>query len=199
MNVQTEKFTRLGIVGIFSTTVDLLVLNALIIVIGLNYKMAGLFILFKSISFLAGTANSFIFDKIWLFQEYKDSDQRLSKEASAFLWVNAFSLVLNVALSYVIFKLGATYVSDIPAHNLANAGALLGCLAVFVSNFIGYKVFVFKASPEQQKYEHVMRMEQLRLTNINRMKKVRQKDYFSSGPFGTHANRNPRTFVIKNS
>ncbi len=142
MKTQANQFIRYFVVGAINITVDLGVFNILIAIFG----MAGgaNFLLFKSVSFLVAAANSFLFNGMWKFKELGKPEVGFSPQAPSFIAVNIFGLIVNTTVAYYIFKIGSKFLLDIPIHNMANGGAVVGILAVAISNVICYKLFVFK-------------------------------------------------------
>lgn len=142
MENPTKQFIRFAIVGFMNTGLDFLVLNSLIFIFGIGQRDFK-FIIFKVISFMFAVANSFIFNKVWVFKN-KEKGRRLSKQVGSFLIVSVIGLIINASISYVFFRMGSSALPGIDARNMANGAAVAGTLAVLISNFFGYKFFVFK-------------------------------------------------------
>lgn len=132
------QFAKFAAVGVLNTLIDAGILNALIVLTGIasgvNYS------LFKAISFVGATTNSFLWNKLWTFGA---KDKTTVGETAKFYSVAIFNWILNVAVaSFVVNVLprpGAV------SENLwANIGLLAGVAASFIGNFVGYKFFVFK-------------------------------------------------------
>lgn len=134
------EFVKFGLVGIINTAVDFAVLNLLIYSLGLGSGNSH-YSFFKIISFTAAVANSFFLNKWWVFKSNIANSQ--SNEMFRFLSVSIVGLVLNTSVSSIIFKIGPT-VLPLSLSVWANLASLIGTLVVFVSNFFGYKFFVFK-------------------------------------------------------
>lgn len=135
-------FFKFACVGILNTAIDFIVLNALVLSFGAG-PQGELFVFFKSVSFLAAVANSYLLNKIWVFEV---SASRDAKEPALFFIVSALGLLINVSISFAVFAAGARLFSPQIA---ANIGALLGTIGVLAWNFIGYRFFVF-----QKRYEY---------------------------------------------
>jgi putative flippase GtrA len=144
------QMAKFGIVGVINTAVDFGVLNALILAFGLGSGESRFF-LFKSISFIVAVTNSFFLNKYYVFKEGKvpgegrsDKTGRKAGEAGKFLLVSLAGLLVNSLVAAAVFNLGQSVFNIGNAHLLANIGALVGTALVLVSNFLGYKYFVFK-------------------------------------------------------
>ena len=134
------KFTLLkfAIVGVLNTLIDLIVLNCLIVFFGVGVH-GEMYILFKSISFLAAVINSYILNKYWVFEHTESASV---KETSLFLFISIIGFVLNVGVSFGVFILikdTGIFLSLVPTIS-----ALCGTSVVLLWNFIGYKFIVFK-------------------------------------------------------
>lgn len=138
------NFIKFFFVGILNTVIDFAVLNLLIVTVGVGSR-GEFYVFFKSISFLASVANSYLFNKHWVF---KRSQTAYIKESALFLAVSLVGLALNVGISSVVFfALTAWY--GVSAHLAANIGALAGSAMVLLWNFNGYKFIVFKSHHEK--------------------------------------------------
>lgn len=130
-------FLKFISVGMLNTVIDFAVLNICVFLFGTG-EHGGLFVVFKSISFLAAVANSYVLNKWWVFEH----DTRMGvKEPILFLIISAIGFWINVSISFSVFTL---FVQDTSAQLAANIGALIGTCVVFAWNFIGYRFFVFK-------------------------------------------------------
>ncbi len=130
-------FIKFFSVGVLNTIIDFFVLNICIFLFGTGAH-GGLFVLFKSISFIAAVANSYVLNKWWVFEH----DTKIGlKEPVLFFIISAVGFWINVSLSFTIFTL---FVQKVSPQLAANVGALVGTCVVFAWNFIGYRFFVFK-------------------------------------------------------
>jgi putative flippase GtrA len=137
------QFGKFAAVGVLNSFVDLGVLNLEILAFGT--PSAWPYRVFKGVSFLAATTNSFLWNKYWTFnsQEPANAQQTIKFYSVAFV-----GFVLNVALASYVFSNVARPASISP--NLwANIGALVGVGAAFLWNFTGYKFWVFKKETQQ--------------------------------------------------
>ena len=128
------QFAKFFLVGGLNVLVDLGVLNLLIIISAIS---AGLwYSVFKGISFLVATVNSYFWNKNWTF------GSRQSKFGQ-FLVISAIGFLINVGVaSLVVNLIGPQF--GLALKTWANVGALLGSVAGLMWNFIGYKFVVFK-------------------------------------------------------
>lgn len=142
------QFGKFAAVGVLNTFIDIGVLNLEILILGT--PAAWPYRIMKAVSFLAGTTNSFLWNKFWTFDSRESANLN---QTIKFYAVAAVGFLLNVGMASYVF----TNVIRPPAiaPNLwANIGAIAGIAAAFIWNFIGYKYFVFKKpthiSPQNQ-------------------------------------------------
>jgi len=137
------QFAKFAAVGVLNTFVDLGVLNLEIFLSGQASGWA--YSLFKAISFLFSTTNSFFWNKYWTFGS---KGAATSSEAAKFYSVAAVGWAVNVGLaSLVVNGVGRP---DIISPNLwANIGAMAGVAGAMFWDFVGYKYLVFKKSGDQ--------------------------------------------------
>ncbi|TSA45629.1 GtrA family protein, partial [bacterium] len=133
-----DQFGKFAAVGTLNTLLDLGVLNLLMFLTGLYGGFS--FVGFKAISFLAGTTNSYFWNKLWTFQN------KLPVTFSEYLRFGAFTLVgalINVGVaSLIVNVIGAP--ANFNPKLWANIGALVAVLASFLWNFLSYRNIVFK-------------------------------------------------------
>lgn len=128
------------VVGVSNTAVDFVVLNFLLLVWGASGH-GGTFATFKTISFSVAVINSYVLNKYWVFKgETKYSHFH---ESILFFTVSCIGLLLNVCVSTGAFILIKNSLLIDP-HIGANIAALTGSLFVFLWNFAGYKLVVFR-------------------------------------------------------
>lgn len=137
------EFIKFFFVGIFNTVIDFTVLNALIVLFGVGAH-GEFYVILKSISFLVAVANSYFFNKYWVFRNGGDPH---TKESFFFFTVSFIGFLLNVSISYFAF-LSINSIYTISPHLAANIGAIAGTGVVVLWNFIGYKFFVFSKKHE---------------------------------------------------
>ncbi len=137
------QFGKFAAVGVLNTFVDVGVLNLEILAFGT--PAAWPYRIFKAISFLAATTNSFFWNKFWTFDSQEPAN---TSQTVKFYAVAVIGFLLNVGLaSYVFTNVGRP--SSISPNLWANIGALVGVAAAFLWDFIGYKFFVFKKTAER--------------------------------------------------
>jgi len=126
------------LVGTLNTFIDLGVLNLLIFVSGIA---RGIFYsLFKGISFLTATINSYFFNKYWTFEK---KEKPTFKEFSKFLGTVGIGLLINVGVaSFIVNFIGPQF--GISEKIWANIGAFIAVFFAFLWNFLASKFFVFK-------------------------------------------------------
>ncbi|MDP2930474.1 MAG: GtrA family protein [bacterium] len=129
------QFAKFFLVGIINTLIDLGVLNLLILAFDINRGLG--YTIFKSISFLVATANSFFWNKRWTFKTSQGSFKQ-------FLIVSVIGLVINVATASLIVNYIAPGCTLASPTMWANIGAIVGSVVGLLWNFAGYKFVVFK-------------------------------------------------------
>lgn len=131
--LQLAKFI---VVGVLNTLVDLGVLNLLILIT--DVALGPLYVVFKSISFVAAVSNSYVWNKYWTF----GSKNGETKEIVQFFAVSVIGFLINVGFASAI----ANFVSIVGVSDklMANFGALAGTAVGLIWNFLGYKFVVFK-------------------------------------------------------
>lgn len=130
------QFAKFAAVGTMNSFIDFGIVNLLIAIFGVATGIA--FSIFKTISFLFATTNSFFWNKFWTFDS-KGGDT--TKQAIQFYVIAGIGLLVNVGVATLVN--GAR--SETVAVNLwANFAVLCGIFASFIWNFLGYKFIVFK-------------------------------------------------------
>ncbi len=135
-----EKFGKFAAVGTLNTLLDLGVLNLLIFIVGISSGVG--FVLFKAVSFLAGTTNSYLWNKLWTFQS------KAPVSAGEYVRFAGFTLVgtlINISVAASIVN-GISAPNGINEKLWANIGALIAVAVSFLWNFLTYKNVVFKKS-----------------------------------------------------
>ena len=130
---------RFALVGALNTFIDLGILNFFIWTSGIA---AGPFYsVFKGISFLVATINSYFWNKYWTFGGGEKGPG--PKEFSKFLGTVTIGFFLNVGIaSLVVNVIGPQF--GITEKIWASVGALTATLIAWIWNFIGSKFIVFK-------------------------------------------------------
>ncbi len=134
--LQAGKF---ALTGALNTFIDLGILNILIWISGA--ASGTLFSVFKAISFLVATINSYFWNKHWTFE--KGKNVFAAKEFSKFLIVTAIGLSINVGIaSLVVNVIGPQF--EISKEIWATVGAFTAILFAWIWNFLSSKFIVFK-------------------------------------------------------
>jgi len=135
-----KQFGKFAAVGTLNTLLDLGVLNFLIFLSGLA---SGVFyVVFKAISFLIATTNSYFWNKFWTFQS------RLPVSLNEYIRFAIFTLVgtlINVSVASLIVNVIGPPVGFSPKL-WANIGALIAVFCSFMWNFLSYRQIVFKSN-----------------------------------------------------
>lgn len=132
------QFAKFAAVGTLNTFIDFGVLNLEIFLFSVSSGI--LYSVFKGISFLAATTNSFFWNKYWTFNSKTPANP---KETLKFYVVAIVGWVINVSLASFVVNVLSRPISFSP--NLwANVGALVGVAGSFLWDFLGYKFIVFK-------------------------------------------------------
>ncbi len=132
------QFAKFASVGVLNSFVDLGVFNLQTFLYG-TLPGASVFAVFKAISFLAATTNSFFWNKYWTFGA---NAKPQAVEVLKFYSIAIIGGFLNVGVATAVRTMNLGF---IPANVTVNLVApIAGILCVFLWNFIGYKYVVFK-------------------------------------------------------
>jgi len=133
------QFGKFIIIGVANTAIDFGILNLLIFLTGI--ERGHLYSVFKSISFIFGIINSYLWNKFWTFKSTEN--KWAGRQFIRFISISLVGFGINVATaSFVVNFIGP--VGGISTRLWANIGA---CVAIVVSvfwNFFGYKFMVFE-------------------------------------------------------
>ncbi|MBU4298691.1 GtrA family protein [Patescibacteria group bacterium] len=134
--LQIGKFL---LVGALNTFIDMGVLNILIWISGIASGVW--YSIFKGISFLIATTNSYLWNKHWTFEKRKEVFA--PGEFSKFLILTTIGFSINVGIaSFVVNVIGPQL--GLGAKIWANVGAFTAVLVAWFWNFLGAKFIVFK-------------------------------------------------------
>jgi putative flippase GtrA len=126
------------LVGTLNTFIDLGILNFFIWITG--FAKGIFYAIFKTISFLSATANSYLWNKYWTFEKRKKPE---SREFLKFLIVTTIGLLINVGVaSFIVNVIGPQF--GISEKIWATIGAIIAAFFAFVWNFLSSKFIVFK-------------------------------------------------------
>lgn len=134
------KFMKFAAVGGLNTLIDLSILNFLFF--AFPVEVGWWYIACKTIAFLAAVINSYFLNKVWVF---KRRDTPIYREGALFLLVSTIGLIINVAVSGAMFQVFSTVFGSTSVFAV-NAAAVLGTIAVMLSNYFGYSRLVFKST-----------------------------------------------------
>ena len=137
------QFSKFVATGFMNAAIDFGILNLLIYSSGISAG-AG-YIAFKALSFLVANANSYAWNRWWVFKRSAlAASSNTGREYAQFLTVSAVGIIINVGAAAIVvngldpqFGLGATA--------WANVGAIAGSAAGLLWNFLGYKFIVFRS------------------------------------------------------
>ena len=129
------QFGQFAAVGTLNSFIDIGVFNLETFFYG-SLPGALLFAVFKAISFLCATTNSFFWNRNWTFGS---KDKVNAGEVTGFYTVAIIGWAANVAVATLVKSVGpdTKLWVDIVAP-------VAGILVTFIWNFVGYKYFVFK-------------------------------------------------------
>jgi putative flippase GtrA len=130
---------RFFLVGTLNTFVDLGVLNGLMWISGIY---SGIFYsIFKGLSFLAASTNSYFWNKHWTFE--KKEEVFAHQEYFKFLVIVSIGFLINVGIaSFIVNVIGPQF--GISEELWANVGAFVAVFFAWMWNFTGAKFIVFK-------------------------------------------------------
>jgi len=134
------QFGKFAAVGVLNTFIDLGVLNLIIFATGIAGGIG--YTVFKAISFLCATTNSFFWNKYWTFDV---KGVVTGKETGSFFLFAAIGWVINVGVATLIVN-GIARPASFDPRVWANIGGLCGVVGSFLWDFLSYKFFVFKKS-----------------------------------------------------
>lgn len=118
-----DKFIKFGLVGIINTLITIVVFNILNF-IGVNYLLA------NSIGYIAGMANSYIWNNKWVFKSNSKDISTLGK----FIIVNLVVLLINNGILLLL-------VEKLAVNKIIAQGVAL--VITTVLNFLGNKLWTF--------------------------------------------------------
>jgi putative flippase GtrA len=137
-----HQVLRFIAVGVVNTAIDLAVLNVLIAATDRG-RSGIVYLLFKAVSFTCATTNSYFLNRHWTFAG-ASGGKAVERQALEFAVVSVLGLIVNVTAA-------TSFVAVVPVLVVSeklwpSVGALFGTCCSLVTNFFGYKFFVFKRS-----------------------------------------------------
>lgn len=137
---QFYQFAQFAAVGTLNSFIDVGVFNLETFLYGTSLIGNGLFAVFKAVSFLCATTNSFVWNKYWTFGA---EGKPKAGEVTGFYGIALVGWVLNVGVATLVKSAGPA------THIWVNIVApFAGIAASFIWNFLGYKYWVFKERPQ---------------------------------------------------
>jgi putative flippase GtrA len=140
------QFAQFAAVGTLNSFIDVGVFNLETFLVGTAAVSTTMFAVFKAISFLCATTNSFFWNKYWTFSSSVATEGagHRTKETISFYVVAFIGWAVNVGVATLIKTLEP---SGIAARIWVNIVApVCGIAASFLWDFFGYKYLVFKKS-----------------------------------------------------
>lgn len=136
------QFAKFSAVGTLNSFIDFGVLNFLIFLT--NIAFGWWYTIFKAISFVCATTNSYFWNRYWTFEA---GGKPKVSEAAKFYSIAVVGGFVNVSVASLVVN-GIARPEFISVNLWANIGALCGIFSAFLWNFIGYKFLVFKKKTE---------------------------------------------------
>jgi putative flippase GtrA len=130
------QFGQFAAVGTLNSFIDIGVFNLETFLYGTSIVSTPLFAVFKAISFLCATTNSFFWNKNWTFGS---TDKVNAGEVTGFYTVAIIGWAANVAVATLVKSVGPETKLWVDV-----VAPVAGILVTFIWNFVGYKYFVFK-------------------------------------------------------
>ncbi len=136
-----HKLAKFLMVGVLNTGIDFFVFDTLIVLTG---RAAGTpLIAFKSLSFVLALVNSYELNRRWTF-DAEAAPQRTKSEFSRFAVITVVGFLVNVGTTFAVATAFRPLfgMSQIRWDNVA---AVIATALNLAWNFVGYKLFVFRA------------------------------------------------------
>ena len=139
------QITRFLIVGMMNTLLDLLLLNIMTLISAVKDGLG--FSAQKACSACIAIIFSYVLNKYWSFKSCQAGNNYM--EFGKFITVSLFSMAIQVIVATVmvshirpLFDLYGPFLRN--AQLWVNIGGISGSLFSAISNFLGYKYFVFE-------------------------------------------------------
>ncbi|MCT8978622.1 GtrA family protein [Clostridium sp. CX1] len=125
---KARQLSRFSLVGALNTLIDFVVFTIFQSLFGVNYVVS------QIAGYSFGIANSFIFNKNWTFKN-KNRYKKITYEFLQFIGVNLFSLTITlIAIRILVGNF---------QFNVYTSKVIVTLIAQ-LTNFLGYKLWVFK-------------------------------------------------------
>jgi len=142
------QMVRFALVGIANTGVDMLFLNGLLLLY--PTRNVGLLVLFNSLAYTVGAANSFVLNKYWTFQLRKAATSR--RAALTFVVISMLGICCNNILLALLAKTPhPMFLKPVLWTNIAKICAVTGTACI---SFLGMRLWVFAGSSLKKKEKH---------------------------------------------
>jgi len=152
--VVLQQVAKFILVGGLNTLVDWGVLSFLIfafreylsidsrdVLFGIFSLTIVFYSLFKAVSFILATTNSYIWNKFWTFR--RRTTEKIGKEFLQFIIISTIGFLINVGIASFVFK----SISPFAGSNIDQWAIISAAIATVISmiwNFLGYKFIVFE-------------------------------------------------------
>lgn len=137
------QFAKFAVTGLLNYSVDLGILNSLILVTGNTSDFA--LIGFRVISTAMAVSNSFGWNRWWTFAKPQEEREGVVSEYIKFIVASALGIAINFGIYYIIVIWIGPAAAGLSIERWVNVGAVAGSLVGLIFNFLSYKKFVFKA------------------------------------------------------
>lgn len=136
------QFAKFAAVGSLNAMVDLGIFNLETFILG-ELPTNITFAIFKTISFLVATTNSFLWNKFWTFES---KGKIKLKETAKFYAIAISGGLINVSIATVTKTSIPSFISANFWVNIVSP--IAGIFAALIWDFVGYKFFVFRKKQE---------------------------------------------------
>lgn len=133
------NFLKFGETGGLNWLVDLGVFNILVLMTGITSGIY--FAVFKGISFIFASTNSYLWNKFWVFEKGRTG---ATKEIGKFILATSAGLLFNVLIATLVRTVGPSIISNLNGTVWANIAVIIGSLLAMIFNFALYRFWVFK-------------------------------------------------------
>lgn len=121
-----SQFIKFSVIGFLNTIINLAVLYMLTEFVGIYYLFSAV------IAFIVAVTNSFIFNKIWTFNEninYKTKSRYIK-----FFIISISALLVNLSLLYILVEFFEIWYIQ---------AQIIGIITNLLINFLGNKIWTF--------------------------------------------------------
>jgi len=130
------EFVKFGLTGVGNTAINFGVVNTFVLITGVTSGKE--VILFTTVAFLCGLANSYYWNSHWSF---KNDNPRTVTEFIKYATITVIGLLLNTGIVYTITRF--TPPAGISPKLWINIANLVQTLVVMFWNFFGFRLIVF--------------------------------------------------------